>query len=59
MKTLRPFTYGYTLDDADLDENGEPKVVEYDSEEDSSEEEIDVDAPLGINKPVNRLDIKT
>jgi hypothetical protein len=28
-------------------------------EVDSSEEEIDMDAPLGINDPINRLNLKT
>lgn len=59
LKKLRPFTYGYTLGAADaLNENGEIKKVEYDSEIDSSDEEIDMDAPLGNNKPVDRLNIK-
>jgi len=59
LKKLRPFQYGYTIEGVEVDESGQPKPLEYDSEVDSSEEEIDMNAPISLNKPVSRLDIKS
>lgn len=56
LKTLKPITYGFEVE---VTEKGENEVISEESEVDSSEEEIDMDKPLAINKPVNRLDIKS
>ena len=53
---MHPQSYAEQVPDASDDEEGEEESSE---EIDSSDEEIDVDAPLGINKPVDRKNIKT
>ena len=55
LKKLKPFTYGFELEPA---EKGQEEAVPSE-EEDSSDEEIDLNAPLAVNKAVTRLDIKT
>lgn len=58
LKKLKPFTYGFQLDAPTVPKDEADE--EYgDEDEDSSDEEIDVNASLAVNKAVNRLDIKT
>ena len=55
MKRVKPLTYG----DIKIEITAKPEdAPESEEEVDSSDEEIDMDAPLGINEPVDRLNLK-
>lgn len=57
LQKLQPFTYGAS----NIQVTGQPDSDKelYDSEVDSSEEDIDIDKNPSVNKPVDRLDIKS
>ena len=54
MKKINPLSYGFEVEitAGELDQEAESSV-------DSSDEEIDMDAPLALNKPIDRLNLKT
>ena len=54
---MQPFSYGFEVEVKEKAE-GESDA-ESESSVDSSEEEIDMDKSLAINKPIDRLNLKT
>ena len=56
---MHPLEYADQNEEED-DEKSEDKQSSYGDEDDSSDgEKVDVDAPLGVGKPVDRNNIKT
>jgi len=55
LKSLHPLTYAGEGEEIVV----APKNEDSESYVDSSEEEIDMDAPLAVNEPIDRLNIKT
>lgn len=59
LKKVHPQQYADKViqEDDDGEEEGEDEVSS--ESVDSSDEEIDMDAPLAVNKPIDRLNLKT
>lgn len=58
LRKVYPLQYGEQAPE-EPEDDGEEGEEESSEEIDSSDEEIDADAPLGINQPVDRNNLKT